>query len=761
VKGHVRAALRAAPAGKRRLGRLRASFLAALALTVVVGALALTLLIATLPASAAPIVTQDLSEGVTPEELAATLLTGDISAAGTIAGQGITISNVAYTGAPMAGGVFTGGAGVVGFEAGIILSSGAVREVAGPNESDELSVEHQMPGDADLTALAGFATFDAAVLEFDFVPDGAAVSFNYVFASEEYNEWVNNAFNDAFAFYVNGVNCATVGGQPVSVNTINNGFPFGTDPRQNPELYVNNDLTDGGGAIDTEMDGLTVVLSCEAAVMPNVTNHMKLAVADASDASLDSNVFLQAGSLVVAPTPTATATASGTPTRTRTPTPPATATPSNTPLPTATPTVTDTPGPPPTSTPTVPATATASGTATPTWTPLIIVFTATSTATATATPTASPTPTATATPFAEVRGTVEPPDDAGALGPRDPPRTTSVLLGPDQVSTDGQVIATNFYLALILLLVLLVSSTMFNEAMDKNREQVDAVWDRITAPIRRFFGPAPAVSAGRASWAIGVLAPLPVVLVSGLVYTFAEPDAGFNQRSLTLFIAMVIGVTVLTYAYDGGEAFVTRRFFNLAATVRLFPFAILIAAFFVTLSRLTDFQAPIMYGFVASTVLLVPAVLDRRQSAISVALPGFALLGLSLLAWGLLPLLRDLAGDRKDWWAQVPPAAAAILFAGGIEGLVLLMLPIRFTDGGRILRWNPLAWLVLFAVPAFIFCWAILNPAAREFDALVERRVLVAVGFVAAYAVLAVSVWTYFAIWGQGEGAPQAEPPVP
>jgi hypothetical protein len=168
-----------------------------------------------------------------------------------------------------------------------------------------------------------------------------------------------------------------------------------------------------------------------------------------------------------------------------------------------------------------------------------------------------------------------------------------------------------------------------------------------------------------------------------------------------------------------------------------------------------------MYGFVASTVLLVPAVLDRRQSAISVALPGFALLGLSLLAWGLLPLLRDLAGDRKDWWAQVPPAAAAILFAGGIEGLVLLMLPIRFTDGGRILRWNPLAWLVLFAVPAFIFCWAILNPAAREFDALVERRVLVAVGFVAAYAVLAVSVWTYFAIWGQGEGAPQAEPPVP
>ena len=46
------------------------------------------------------------------------------------------------------------------------------------------------------------------------------------------------------------------------------------------------------------MDGLTTVLTCSAPVNPGVTNHMKLAIADASDSRYDSNVFLRAGSFV-------------------------------------------------------------------------------------------------------------------------------------------------------------------------------------------------------------------------------------------------------------------------------------------------------------------------------------------------------------------------------------------------------------------------------------------------------------------------------
>lgn len=126
------------------------------------------------------------------------------------------------------------------------------------------------------------------------------MEFQYVFSSDEYNEYVNSRFNDVFAFFVNGVNCATLPGtaQPVSVNTINGGNPFGT-AATNPSLYRNNDPNDPGPpTINTEMDGLTVVLTCRDEVSAGVTNHMKLAIADASDARLDSNVFLRAQSLI-------------------------------------------------------------------------------------------------------------------------------------------------------------------------------------------------------------------------------------------------------------------------------------------------------------------------------------------------------------------------------------------------------------------------------------------------------------------------------
>jgi hypothetical protein len=253
------------------------------------------------PAGASPgLVVSDLNHGVSAQDLANTL-----------AGAGVTVSGVTYSGSNNAAGRFSGGNVIIGFDSGIILGSGSVQTtvdphdpcskgVEGPNECDGNTTQNGTAGDVQLDALSGFPTFDAAVLEFDFVPQFSTVQFSYVFSSDEYNEFVNTSFNDVFGFFVNGTNCATVGDppQPVSINTINGGNPFGTNAT-NPGLYRNNDPDDPGPpTIDTEMDGLTVVLTCNADVNAGVTNHMKLAIADASDEALDSNVFLQAGSLV-------------------------------------------------------------------------------------------------------------------------------------------------------------------------------------------------------------------------------------------------------------------------------------------------------------------------------------------------------------------------------------------------------------------------------------------------------------------------------
>lgn len=209
-----------------------------------------------------------------------------------IVGEGIAISNVTYSGADVAAGSFGGGSGIIGFDSGIILSSGDVANVIGPNVDTGITGANGTPGDADLDALSGETTQDAAILEFDFVPVSTVASFQYVFASDEYNEFVNSSFNDTFAFFINGTNCALVNGDPVTVNTINNGNPFGSDPNSNPDLFINNE----GATLNTEMDGLTTVLTCTATVSPGDTNHIKLAIADASDDILDSNVFLAGGS---------------------------------------------------------------------------------------------------------------------------------------------------------------------------------------------------------------------------------------------------------------------------------------------------------------------------------------------------------------------------------------------------------------------------------------------------------------------------------
>ena len=207
-----------------------------------------------------------------------------------LVGPGVTVSNIRYTGAPVAGGTFTGGSGIIGFENGVILSSGDIASVPGPNDAGGTTTNNGQPGDPDLNALIPQNTFDAAVLEFDFECTGTqTISFQYVFTSEEYNEFANTNFNDVFAFFLNGTNIALLpgSGNPVSINNVNCGNPFaGAGP--NCTEYINNEC----GSRDTEMDGLTVVFTATAAINPGV-NTIKLAIADAGDSVLDSNVFIR------------------------------------------------------------------------------------------------------------------------------------------------------------------------------------------------------------------------------------------------------------------------------------------------------------------------------------------------------------------------------------------------------------------------------------------------------------------------------------
>lgn len=234
-------------------------------------------------------------------------------------GNGILVGPVSYQGPKHAMGYFHDPSFNVHLEEGIVLTSGNAFFVQGPNRVPDKGWASGTAGDVDLDAITAGETHDAAILEFDFVTSSEYLSFNYVFGSEEYLEYVGSKYNDVFGFFIDGpgldhLNLATLPESdiPITVNNINhkrnrkyyhdNGFqntshPFIWDNRK--KKPVRNKRY--GKALkeppySVQYDGFTRVLEARCRVIPNEIYHIKLAIADVSDYILDSGVFLEGGS---------------------------------------------------------------------------------------------------------------------------------------------------------------------------------------------------------------------------------------------------------------------------------------------------------------------------------------------------------------------------------------------------------------------------------------------------------------------------------
>ncbi|NVK63359.1 MAG: HYR domain-containing protein, partial [Flavobacteriales bacterium] len=231
-----------------------------------------------------------------------------------LVGSNVTVTNATYTGAATASGSFNQASSTFPLTDGIILTSGSINNALGPNNSTGSSTNNGTPGDADLNALVpGYNTFDAAVLEFDITSNCNTVTFDYIFASEEYLEYGCSNFNDAFGFLITGpgyapnTNIALVPGTttPVSINNVINSP--GTNCVSNPAYYVDN-----AAGVATQYDGYTVVMTATASIQPCQTYHVKIVVGDAGDSVLDSAIFLKGGGINCSnPNLSATATTTG------------------------------------------------------------------------------------------------------------------------------------------------------------------------------------------------------------------------------------------------------------------------------------------------------------------------------------------------------------------------------------------------------------------------------------------------------------------
>ena len=218
--------------------------------------------------------------------------------------------NVTYTGDPQSIGYFFRNPNPppnFPFPAGVVMTSGLATNAVGPNNSGSKSHNSSGPSDPHLNALIPQSTNDACVLEFDFIPADAQMAFQYIFGSEEYLEYVNSSFNDVFAFFLSGPSCANPTNPNANYNNVNIALIPGTPTpvsinNVNNVAFSNYYYDNGNGSSANneacQYDGYTVPLWAHKCVIPCATYHIKLAVADAGDSSLDSGVFLRAGSFL-------------------------------------------------------------------------------------------------------------------------------------------------------------------------------------------------------------------------------------------------------------------------------------------------------------------------------------------------------------------------------------------------------------------------------------------------------------------------------
>ncbi len=213
-------------------------------------------------------------------------------------GQGVTVASATYTGDALSSGIYSDGltqaAGAVPADSGVILSTGLATSFTSGQVANNLSNATSantagVDGDAGIGSLIGRHTYDGAIFEAEFTATGDTLSMQLVFGSEEYLEWVDSGYNDVVGIWVNGVRAEmTLGEGDISIDNIN--------LTHNANLFLNN----SAGTYNTEMDGLTRVLTVKAPVNVNGTNTIRIGIADDGDAFYDSNLLIVGDSVQTA-----------------------------------------------------------------------------------------------------------------------------------------------------------------------------------------------------------------------------------------------------------------------------------------------------------------------------------------------------------------------------------------------------------------------------------------------------------------------------
>jgi gliding motility-associated-like protein len=196
---------------------------------------------------------------------------------------------------------------------GVLLSTWTSIKSEGPFVIDKGGGDSSWQGDVDLDQALGIKSINATVLEFDFVPFTNFVSFDYIFASNEYQDDFPCRFSDGFAFLIKEKegtgtykNLAILPNTTTPVSSENvhpvinytDSFGITSGCAAVNEQYFGQSNTATTNSSPINYAGQTKVLTAQTSVIPGKPYHIKLVIADDDLETFDSAVFIKAGSFI-------------------------------------------------------------------------------------------------------------------------------------------------------------------------------------------------------------------------------------------------------------------------------------------------------------------------------------------------------------------------------------------------------------------------------------------------------------------------------
>ena len=232
------------------------------------------------------------------------------------------------------------------------------------------------------------------------------------------------------------------------------------------------------------------------------------------------------------------------------------------------------------------------------------------------------------------------------------------------------------------------------------------------------------------------------VLVAAVISSFLSPNLGFDSTSLATFLGFVIALVVILVSFELPGLLEHRRVAGEMGRLRVLPWALILAAVFVVISRLAALQPGYLWGVVLGVVFMRPP--GEKDEGREAAAGALWTLAISIAAWLALGWVRQATGAEVTFVALVEQTALAAIVVSGLEAVAIGLLPFRFMPGAAVYRWNRLGWALLCGVSLFAFIHILIGPTVGYLSDLTAPAWLAALGVFAAFGVFTILFWGWF-----------------